>query len=222
MLQWLALNMFHSHILLAGLAFRARGHVILEQRLVCLVMAMIGSNLSTGIFMLDHLEKTLAAVQLVVFAGLVVVLVYTIATAPFVVPFPNQLRSSSFDHRRQVSVSSIAVGLQFVVSLYQTWDTTFGQGQDYYYTGDSSGAIYQSMAHTTATQMLWVTIILGSSLLLATVEQQKSLLVGEAAAMFMTLFLLAGEQGSLMSPTQMAASGFSSFFGLLIALSGSF
>ncbi|GAX29530.1 hypothetical protein FisN_36Hh024 [Fistulifera solaris] len=220
MLNWLAFGMFHVNVLIACLAQKARGHVILEQRLVFLVTALILSYLSTGVFLLDHINKAIAGVQLAFYMVLLVVIIQHQSTAPFQVPLPAQLRSSSFDFRKQFPIATVAVGLQCVLSLFQVWDMTFGNGR-YYYLGDLSGSIFNSISHAAVTQMLWVTLILGFSVLLATPEQQKSLLKGEAFSLFITLVLLSGEQGSKMDLTQTRAACVGTFFSMLIALFGS-
>lgn len=220
MLNWLALGMFHVHGLVACLAHKAKGHVILEQRLVVLVTAMILSYLSTGIFLLDHMHKTIAAVQLAFYVVLLMVILHHQSTAPFSVPLPAQLRSSSFDFRKQFPIATVALALQCVLSLFQVWDMTFGNGR-YYYLGDLTGSLFTSISHAAVTQMLWATLILGFSVLLATPEQQKFLLKGEALSLFVTLVLLSGEQGSKMDATQTRAACVGTFFSMLIALFGS-
>jgi hypothetical protein len=220
MLNWLAFGHFHVHLLVACVARGARGHVLLEQRVVGLVTAMILSNLSTGVFVLDQLNKPMAAVQVLVYLSLLVVLVYHTATAPFVVPLPAQVRSSSFDHRRQMPVASVAVAFQFISSSFQVYDMTFGNARDTYL-GDMSSRVFQSQSHAATTQMLWVALILGGSVLLTTVPQQKMILAGETLAMFLVLFLMTGDQGSRVEPAYARAGCLGSFFSLLIALFGS-
>ena len=222
MLNWLALHMFHVHGLMACLAHKARGHVILEQRLVVLVTALILSYLSTGVFLLDHMHKTIAAVQLAFYVVLLLVILQHQSTAPFSVPLPAQLRSSSFDFRKQFPIATVAVALQCVLSMFQVWDMTFGNGR-YYSLGDltSSGSIFTSISQAAVTQMLWATLILGFSVWMATPEQQKFLLKGEALSLFVTLILLSGEQGSKMDATQTRAACVGTFFSMLIALFGS-
>lgn len=220
MLNWLAFGMFHVNVLIACLASKARGHVILEQRLVFLVTAIILSYFSTGVFLLDHINKAIAFVQVAFYLVLLIVVIQHYSTAPFQVPLPAQLRSSSFDFRKQFPIATVAVSLQCLLSVFQVWDMTFGNGR-YYYLGDLNGSIFNSISHAAVTQMLWVSLIMGFSIVLATPEQQKFLLKGEAFALFICLALLSGEQGSKMDLTQNRAACVGTFFSMLIALFGS-
>ena len=220
-MNWLAYGFFHVNVLIAGLAYKARGHVILEQRLLFLVTAMILSYLTSGVFMLDDLEPTLAGVQLVVYLGLLLVVVYNQATSPFVVPLPAQLRNSSFDHRKQLSIPTIAVSLQFVLATFQLWDMTFGNGRSSYM-GDHSSVVYQSISHAAVSQMFWVAVILGTSIVLATPDQHKSMLLGETISLFIALYLMSGDQGARMDPAQARAACIGTFFSMLIAMFGSY
>ena len=221
MLNWFAFGHFHVNFLLACLAYTARGQVLLEQRLVCFVTAMMISQLSTGIFLLDYLNKPMAIVQLMVYIGLLVVVVYHTATAPFVVPLPTQLRSSSFDARQSLPVPTVGVALQCIGSSFQLYDMTFGTGRGTYL-GDTSGDLFRQISHIAVTQMLWVTLILGGCVLLATVPQQKMLLAGQAVCLFGAVIMMTGPQGSRIETAQARAGCIGSFFSMIMALIGSF
>lgn len=230
-INWLAFGQFHVSILLASLARGARGQVILEQRLVCLVTAIMLSYLSIGVFMLEYLNKPMAAVQLLVYLGLLAVLVYHTATAPFVVPLPVQIRSSSFDHRKQLPLATVAVAILCILSSFQLYDMSFGTGRDTYQGknegGDSSSSsktniVFDSIKQAAVTQMLWVTLILFVSVLLATPPQQKLLLSGETLCLFVALILMTGSQGAQIEEAQARAGSIGTFFSMLIALIGSF
>ena len=224
--NWLAFGHFHVNVLLASLARGARGQVLLEQRLVCLVTAIMLSYLSIGIFMLDYLNKPMAAVQLLVYLGLLAVLVYHTATAPFVVPLPVQLRSSSFDHRKRLPVATVAVAILCLLSSFQLYDMSFGTGRDTYLGNDflssKTNIVFDNIQQAAVTQMLWVTLILFVSVLLATPPQQKLLLSGETLCLFVALILMTGSQGAQIEEAQARAGSIGTFFSMLIALIGSF
>lgn len=64
MLNWLAYGIFHINVLIAYFVSKAQGHIILEHHLLFLDIAMILSYLSTGVFLLDPINKAIAVVQL--------------------------------------------------------------------------------------------------------------------------------------------------------------
>lgn len=88
--------------------------------------------------------------------------------------------------------------------------------------GDDSSLIYQDMSHAAVTDMMWTSLLLGYSVLLANVEQQKAILVGHAAALFISQVMLAGAQGDKIQRSQAQAGGITTFFSILIALLGAF
>lgn len=219
MLNWLAFGQFHVFVLMACLAQSARGHILLEQRLMYLSATIIISYLSTGVFMIEFLNKPMAAVQLLVYLILLTVIIHHTATAPPVVPLPALLRSSSFDARKRLPISTVAVVVQFVLSLFQITDMTFGEGRDGYL-GDNSSLVYQSMSGAACQQMLWVSLILGGSVLLANENQHKRLLTGQALVLFISQIMLAGSQGAKIEESQVKAGGVATFFSIALSLVG--
>ena len=218
-LNWLAQGHFHVHVLLACLARTAMGSILLEQRLAYLTASVMLSDLSTGIFALDYLNKPMAALQCAIYIALLATIAWHTATAPHVIPLPTELRSSSFDRRQQLPVSMVAVTFQFLLAIIRVFDMTFGSGRDVYL-GNRSSAIYQIMSNAAVTQMLWTAIILCWSVLLANPTQQKTLLLGQAAALFVSQVMLAGYQGENMETGQLRAAVIGTFFSILIALAG--
>jgi hypothetical protein len=218
-LNWLSLGHFHVHVLIVALAKAANGHVLLESRLVILSAAVILTYLASGIFMLEYLNPSMAVFQSVIYMGFLAYALWQIATALPVIPLPIQLRTNSFDRRRKLPVSTIAVAVHCVLSAVRLVDIVFGDGNNAYI-GDSTGPIFQNVLKAFSLEMLWVTVILAASTILTSTEQQKSLLVGHAAVLFLTQIMLAGKQGEQMEKSQLDACGIGNFFSILIALFG--
>lgn len=218
-MNWFAFGSFHLYLLLSMLGYRANGKVLLEQRLVQLCATIMLSNISSGIFMIDQLNKPIAAVQLVVFFGLLLTITYITATTSAFSPLPTELRSSSFDSRRKLPISSVSLVCLFLLSAVRLLDMTFGTGQESY-KGDRSGLVYQNISNAATSQLMWCTIILGHSVFLANSEQQKSLLTGHVVALFTTLCILAGEQGQQIESSQLRLGGLATLSAIVLGLLG--
>ena len=227
MLNWLALGSGHVCVLLATLAVTAHGSRLLEQRLLHLCCTIMLAFLTSGIFMLDYLNKPMAALQMLVYVTLLGATVYRTASispllaAANLTTLPSELRrSSSFDARRKLPIPTAIMVLQFALSTWRILDMTFGTGRDGYL-GDMSGPIYHNMSHAATGQMLWVTLILGFGTFLApAAPQQKRLLAAHALAMFASQALLAGSQGEMLHPSQRTAGGIATFVAIVTALVG--
>jgi NADH:ubiquinone oxidoreductase subunit 6 (subunit J) len=220
-LNWLAFGNFHVCLLLSFLAYAAQGKFILEQRLVYLCAAIMLSSLSSGIFMMDQLNKPMAALQVIIYMGLLLIITYMTATAFPIVPLPVEIRSSSFDARRKLPISSVSLGLLFCLSSIRVLDLTFGSGRDSYL-GDSSSPVYISISNAAVGYMMWSALILGFSIFLAAHEQQKLVLIAQVLALFVSQCMLAGEQGTKIEDSQLTAGGVGTFGAIVLALLGVF
>jgi NADH:ubiquinone oxidoreductase subunit 6 (subunit J) len=218
-LNWLAFGIFHVCVLLSSLGYAAHGKVLLEQRLVYLCASIIISSLSAGIVMIDQLNKPMAVVQVIIYFGLLSVITFTTATSPPTTLLPTELRSSSFDARRKLPISSAALSCLFILSTIRLLDMTFGSGQDSYM-GDMSSKLYGTISSAATCQMMWSTLILGFGIFLASIEQQKSILVGQVIALFISQCMLEGEQGGKIEASQLQAGGIATFSAILLGLLG--
>lgn len=171
--------------------------------------------------MLDLLNKPMAGLQILIYLGLLSVILYYAATTIPLAPLPIKLRSSSFDARKKLPLPTIAVGFQFVLSITRVINMTFGNGREGYLV-DTSSPIYQSMSHAAVAAMMWACLILGWSTLMATAEQHKVLLLGQALALFVSQIMLAGSQGEMVQPDQVKAGGVASFLCIIVSLLGAY
>lgn len=217
-LNWLAFSRFHILILLACLAKTSMGNYILEQRLLVICNVLMLNYISTGIFAIDVLNKPMASMQCVVFMVMLAISLHHLTTST-VIPLPSQLRSTSFDMRRRLPISSVAIGIQCLLSMLRVADMTLGNGRQGY-TGDSASPVFQAVSSFSVNDMFFTALILGIYFLIGTVQQQKALLMGQTIVLFVSLALLAGTQGDWIEREQVKAGGVVTFFSILIAIMG--
>jgi alkylhydroperoxidase/carboxymuconolactone decarboxylase family protein YurZ len=233
MLNWLALGHLHFYTLLACLFSGILGKQLVQQedRLAYLCATLVTCSLSTGVFSLDVVNRPIAVLMAVVYIGLLAALMLqtTISTAPNLlaefkfISGSKLLRSSSFDRRQKLPMSTLALAVVAVLAAVRCVECTFGQGLDLYQDGDTDGTgspIYQLLSNATACQSILVTLILIWSTCQATVEQQKAVLTGQFIVSFIGVLMLAGSQGEQMPTAQTKAVGVSNFLGMCIALLG--
>lgn len=217
-LNWLAFSRFHTLAILVCLAKTSMGSYILEQRLLVLCSVLMLNYVSTGIFAIHVLNKAMASMQCVIFMVLLAISLHHLTTST-VIPLPSQLRSTSFDMRQRLPISSVAVGIQCLLSMMRVSEMTLGQGQQGYI-GDTASPVYQIISSASVNDMFFTSLILGIYFMIGTVEQQKALLVGQTVALFISQALLAGTQGDRIEPEQVKAGGVATFFSILIAILG--
>lgn len=96
--------------------------------------------MAEGIFSISILNSHLANVQVVIFVLLVISIAFFTAeqerSMPLL-PLPRKLTTSSFDRRKKLSMSTFAVGAQFVGSMFRVVEMVLGGGHNGY-TGDMS------------------------------------------------------------------------------------
>lgn len=221
MYNWLSLSHLQVFLLLSCLAYSAFGSLFLEQRLLSLCCALMLVQLSTGVFMIDELHPPLACLQVIVLGSLLAASASYVGNSTAVAVFPSQLKSSSFDHRRQLAIPTMVVAVQFLLSAIRVFDMTFGSGRSTY-TGDPSTVVYQAISGAALCNMLWVCIILGWSIMLTPVEQQKKLLMGQTLSLFASLVMLAGEQGAMIEEKQQRAAVVGTFVAIIVAMLGAY
>ena len=217
-LNWLAFSRFHMLIMLAFLAKTSMGNYILEQRLLVLCSVLMLNYVSTGVFAIHLLNKPMASMQCVIFMVMLAISLHHLTTST-VIPLPSQLRSTSFDMRRRLPISSVAVGVQCLLSMMRVSEMTLRNGRQGYI-GDSSSPVYQIISSAAVNDMFFTALILGIYFMIGTVEQQKALLMAQIIALFISQALLAGSQGDWIEPEQVKAGGVATFFSILIAILG--
>lgn len=218
MLNWLAFSRFHVLTLLICLARKSMGNNLFEKRLLVLCNVMMLNSVSTGIFVVDFLNKPMAGLQCVIYMVLLAISVHHLTTCN-VIPLPSQLRSTSFDFRQRMPIASAALGIQCVLSMVRVADMTFGKGREGY-RGDDSSPVYRVMSHASVNDMFFAALILGLFFMIGTVEQQKALLVGQTMALFISQALLAGSQGDRIDSELVKAGGVTTFLSIIISVLG--
>jgi len=235
MLNWLSLSVLQCHVLLAGWAYTAVGNVVLEQRLITAVASLLVASLTAGVAFLPNLNHPMAALQAGIYGSLLAVLVWDQTAlntaAPMMAPAtsaamrmsPSAWRSSSFDARKKLPLSTLALALLCIVQLLRVVDFTFGAGQETYqhYNTYAHDAQYQSMSDMAFAHMLWVALVLGASVVGAVPAQQTVLLRGNLAALGATLWMLAGPQGDDMIVGARRAGVVGTFGAIVVSVVGS-
>jgi hypothetical protein len=233
MLNWLAWGHLHFYALLACLFSGIYGkHLYLhEDRLAYLCATLVTCSLSSGVFTLDVVNRPMAVLMAIVYTGLLGALMRQTTIVPpsnlsaeyMFITSNKILRSSSFDRRKKLPMSTLALGVVAVLAAVRCVECTFGQGLDLYqdgYTDGTPSPIYQLLSQATVCQAVWVTLILAWSVFQATVEQQKAVLTGQFIVSFVGILMLAGSQGDHIPPGQAKAVGVNNFLGMCIALLG--
>jgi hypothetical protein len=217
-LDWLVFSRFHLYTLLLCLVHSSMGNYLFEQRLLTLCSILMLNYISTGIFAIGQLNKPMAALQCIIYIVLLGLSLHHLVTST-VIPLPSQLRSASFDMRRRLPIPTVALGIQSLLSMLRVAEMTFGSGHKGYQ-GDTSSLTFKIMSNLSINDMFFSSLILGVFFLIGTTAQQKSLLLGQTAALFISLILLAGPQGDRMDAEQVKAGGVSTFFSMVIAMLG--
>lgn len=127
-------------LLLSGLAYASNGNAKMEVTLSYVIASIIFVYLAEGIFSVKLLNNGLAHIQTIIFVLLLASLSYF--TAEYerclpLIPLPRKLTTSSFDSRKKLAVSTIALGAQFAGSSFRVVDMVLGGGHNGY-TGDMS------------------------------------------------------------------------------------
>lgn len=220
-MNWLAQGRFHAMMLFAFLTRAAIGNVIQEQRMAQLAATMMVTYLTSGVFLLADSNKPMAALQGGIYATLLAVLAFHSAASKPATSPPAELRSSSLDLRRKISISTICVGIHATLATLRALDMLFGKAADTYL-GDDSGAIYQLISKASLTEMVWQALLLVWAMFFCTVDQQKSLMMGQTVALFVLHVILSGPQGERIEAESIRIGLFVNFLSLLIAILGSF
>ena len=68
--------------------------------------------------------------------------------------------------------------------------------------------------------MMWCTIILGYSIVMTNIEQQKFVLMGQVIALFISQILLSSYQGTKIESTQLRTGAITTFCAILLGILG--
>ena len=167
--------------------------------------------------MLKYANRSMLGLQCIIYVGLLVPLLWNLATAVPISPVPlYKLRSSSFDHRKRLPIPTVAITFNFFMRLFRLIDIAFGSGREV----NSSSAIFQIISETATNQSLWVTLILGMSIVLATPQQHRLMLLGHSMSCFVGIILLSGSYGSRMEDPHLKSNMIGTFLGMMISLVG--
>jgi hypothetical protein len=183
--DWFAQSQAHLGILLACLAYSAKGIPTLEQLLVGCCLAVILCHLSTGIFLLDIVDTAMATTQTAIYCGMLACLVGLLNS-------DTSSSSNGSNARRKNSVDRSAVS---------SWRTTTAVGVNFalYTAGvlqktpwrlpeQSDEAIFLNLARATSVNHMLIAFLLLVSI--GSIQlQQKVILCGHAAALLGTLLL---------------------------------
>jgi len=232
MLNWLSFSALHLHVLLACLAYSAVGNPVLELRLVVLVGGLIVASLTAAVFMLPTLNQPMALLQVVIYFNLLGALLKD----QMVVSSPSRMmpaaapalsatawRNSSFDARKKLPMSTIVLGLQFTMQLVRVGMFTFGTAKDSFihHASTVEDDIFTCISDISMSHMLWVALILGFAILGAVKEQQQMLLKGHVCMLFLSMWMMACEQGAEIVEEQRRAAVVATFSGIVTSVLGS-
>ncbi len=137
---WFAYSHFHVAFLLSGLAYASSGDQKLEITLSYMVACVIFVYMAEGIFSINVLNSHLVNVQVVIFVLLLIAIAFFTAEQERNMPrlpLPQKLSTSSFDRRKKVSMATLAMGVQFLGSMFRVVEMVLGGGHSGY-TGDMS------------------------------------------------------------------------------------
>jgi len=130
----------HVALLLSGFAQAAHGNAKLETTLSYIVSGIVFVYIAEGIFSINVLNAPLANVQVVIFVLMLIAVAFFTAEQERnqpLIPLPRKLSTSSFNRRGKLSLATIAIGFQFLGSMFRAIEMILGGGQTGY-TGDQS------------------------------------------------------------------------------------
>jgi hypothetical protein len=107
----------------------------MEATLSYITASIILIYLAEGVFSVALLNSRLAYIQTAVFVLLLVSISYftlLYERSQPLIPLPRKLTTSSFDRRKKLAVSTVAVAAQFVGSLFRVIDMALGEGKNGY------------------------------------------------------------------------------------------
>lgn len=137
---WFSFSHFHVALLMSGLAYASSGTPKLEATLSYIVSGIVFVYMAEGIFSINLLNPHLANVQVVIFVLFLIAVAFFTAEAERsqpLFPLPRKLSTSSFDRRKKMSLASVAVGAQFLGSMFRVIEMALGGGHTGYM-GDQS------------------------------------------------------------------------------------
>jgi len=131
----------------------------------------------------------------------------------------SRVRSTT-KKRRSILPTTAAVLLHFLGISARVINNTFGNGRYHYYQGDTSSVIFRDMFLCGVVDEVLCAVVLGWAVLLASADQQRSLLVGEAGALLVMQFALTGPKADWMDGTQVRNASVVAFAGIIVAVLG--
>lgn len=220
--NWFAFSHFHVALLLSSLAYVSYGKPKLEVSLSYIIASIILIYLAEGIFSVALLNPRLVYVQAIVFVLLLLSISYFTLQYEMsqpLIPLPRKLTTSSFDRRKKLAVSTIAVTVQFMGSVFRVIDMTLGEGKNGY-TGDTTSPVYQNICSMALCDMMIVAVILGVTLRFFEPDQQKVILWAQVAALMVSQVMLAGGPGEMIQRGQASAGSIGTFLSILVGTLG--
>lgn len=142
MLNWLSYSHFHVTVLLVSMVVSSVGHMDQEASLAHLTSSLILAYLIEGIFSLDLLHPSMAALQGFVYIPLLIAIVYFSREAgdsTVKIVIRNNLDHASAEKRSNptIAIPTLTVGLVAALSMFRVIDMTFGSVR-MAYLGDTS------------------------------------------------------------------------------------
>ena len=116
------------------------GNPKLETTLSYIVACILFVYMAEGISSITLLNSHLANVQVVIFVLLLIAIAFFTAEQERNLPrfpLPRKLTTSSFDRRKKIPIASLAVGAQFLGSMFRALEMVLGGGHSGYQ-GDMS------------------------------------------------------------------------------------
>lgn len=138
--NWFCFSHIHVATLLAGMVHVSRGTAKLEMTLCYIVTGIVFIYMAEGIFSINVLNTHLANVQVVIFVLLLIAIAFFTAEAEGnqpLIPLPRKLSTSSFNRRGKLSITTVALGFQFLSSMFRVIEMVLAGGQNGYL-GDQS------------------------------------------------------------------------------------
>jgi magnesium-transporting ATPase (P-type) len=222
MSNWFSFAHFHVTALLACMAFVSRGDTKLEVTLGYTIASIINIYLAIGVFSIDVLSAPIAAVETIIFLFFLLQIAFftnQLEKGQPLIPLPRKLTSRSFDRRKVISVSTVAVAAQFVSAVFRVVEMTFGDGKNGY-TGDMSSPVYQNISSMAICDMMIAAFLLAAALRFYDPNQLKIVLYGQLLSMLLSQVMLSGGQGELISSDQARSGAIGTFVSILVALVG--
>ena len=218
--NWMGVAHAHVAVVISCMMFEAQSELV--EKVAYLCCTIIICYTMEGIFTFKHLNRSLSTLQFVVFIGIIAsvgFITYNDVKPSKSQPTLLKMKSSSYDQRLVLPISTIALLMHLIMSFIRVLDVIYWKETDGY-RGNSSSATYESISNFATCDMMLICFLLAFALRFCSADQHKTILWGQSGILFTAQVMLAGWQGEQIVSNIVMARSLGTFVAVLIAIVG--